>query len=234
MSSCSPTGDAARRAASGSAPWRCDRARWRGRRRRRAPPRRRATRRGSRRPPPRRVGDEREPDERAATGFARPGAGEVEHRSAVIRRRPPRRRRRSSSPRRPTRRVPLGDAIRADGPSASASRSENVRNSRKSNSRLTSSGRRAARQRVEVDASSGASRRSTISVEVLRAPAPRARPARPRSFGVCSSTLAKMPSSPPYVLISLAAVFSPTPGTPGRLSRRVAAQRGVLAGTAPA
>jgi penicillin-binding protein 1A len=38
-----------------------------------------------------------------------------------------------------------------------------------------------------------------------------------RSFGVCLSALAKIPSSPPYWLINFAAVFSPTPGTPGRL-----------------
>ena len=57
-----------------------------------------------------------------------------------------------------------------------------------------------------------------------------------RSFGVCSSTWAKMPSSPPYVWISLAAVFSPTPGMPGRLSLgspRIAAYSGYCAGVTP-
>ena len=56
------------------------------------------------------------------------------------------------------------------------------------------------------------------------------------SFGVCLSRLAKMPSSPPYVVISLAAVFSPTPGTPGRLSLgspRSAAYSGYCVGVTP-
>ena len=39
-----------------------------------------------------------------------------------------------------------------------------------------------------------------------------------RSLGVCSSRWAKMPSRSPYLVSSLAAVFSPTPGMPGRLS----------------
>ena len=57
-----------------------------------------------------------------------------------------------------------------------------------------------------------------------------------RSFGVCLSTFSKIPSSPPYVWISLAAVFSPTPGTPGRLSLgspRIAAYSGYWAGVTP-
>ena len=37
-----------------------------------------------------------------------------------------------------------------------------------------------------------------------------------------------MPSSPSYLLMSLAAVFSPTPGTPGRLSDGSPRERGVL------
>ena len=44
-----------------------------------------------------------------------------------------------------------------------------------------------------------------------------------------------MPSMPPYLVISLAAVFSPTPGTPGRLSdvspRRAAYWRYMRGGT---
>ncbi len=39
-----------------------------------------------------------------------------------------------------------------------------------------------------------------------------------RSLGVCSSRCPKTPSRSPYLVSSLAAVFSPTPGTPGRLS----------------
>ena len=39
-----------------------------------------------------------------------------------------------------------------------------------------------------------------------------------RSLGVCSSRWEKMPSRSPYLVNSLAAVFSPTPGMPGRLS----------------
>ena len=39
-----------------------------------------------------------------------------------------------------------------------------------------------------------------------------------RSLGVCSSRWEKIPSRSPYAFNSLAAVFSPTPGMPGRLS----------------
>jgi hypothetical protein len=38
------------------------------------------------------------------------------------------------------------------------------------------------------------------------------------SLGVCSDAWAKASSALPYLWISLAAVFVPTPGTPGRLS----------------
>ena len=51
-------------------------------------------------------------------------------------------------------------------------------------------------ERVEVDRRS-ARRGAAPSARVAAAPGPRARPAMPRSFGVCSSTLAKIPSSPP-------------------------------------
>ena len=66
--------------------------------------------------------------------------------------------------------------------------------------------------------------------------APRWRRGSRGASGVCLSTLAKIPSSPPYWLISLAAVFSPTPGTPGRLSLgspRSAAYCGYSAGRTP-
>ena len=141
----------------------------------------------------------------------------------------------ASTPRRPARRaVPLG-AMPADGPSASASRSANVLNSRKSNRRLTSSGLGTIASESKSTASSGASRRSTIRSRFLRA-RPSCSARLSRSLGVCLSTLAKIPSSPPYWLISLAAVFSPTPGTPGRLSElspRSAAYCGYRAGRTP-
>ena len=57
-----------------------------------------------------------------------------------------------------------------------------------------------------------------------------------RSFGVCSSACSKIPSRPPYALMSLAAVFSPTPGIPGRLSEgspRRAAYCGYNSGVTP-
>ena len=57
-----------------------------------------------------------------------------------------------------------------------------------------------------------------------------------RSFGVSLSRLAKMPSRSSYSLMSFAAVFSPTPGTPGRLSDgspRSAAYCGYFVGCTP-
>ena len=83
--------------------------------------------------------------------------------------------------------------------------------------------------------STGASRRRIITSWFLRIRSS-CSASDVRSFGVCSSTWAKIPSSPPYVLISLAAVFSPTPGTPGRLSLgspRRAAYSGYCAGVTP-
>ena len=108
-----------------------------------------------------------------------------------------------------------------------------MRNSRKSNSRLTSS----VFGLIVSDSGSsiGASRRRIEISWFLRTRASDA--ARDsRSFGVCSSTCSKIPSSPPYLTISLAAVFSPTPGTPGRLSLgspRSAAYSGYCSGVTP-
>jgi hypothetical protein len=121
----------------------------------------------------------------------------------------------------------------ATGPMASVSRSANVRNSRKSNNRCISSG--FGDITSDSGSSTGASWRRTISWWFLRTRSSLAA-SDSRSFGVCSSTWAKMPSSPPYLAISLAAVFSPTPGTPGRLSLgspRIAAYSGYCAGVTP-
>ena len=103
-----------------------------------------------------------------------------------------------------------------DTASASRSRSNSERNSRNSNRRFTStwSGFTAVASR---STSIGASWRSSISSKFLRARSSCSM-SDAFSLGVWASTLAKMPSRPPYVVMSLAAVFSPTPGTPGRLS----------------
>ena len=151
------------------------------------------------------VGDEREPEQRAATRLAAPG-----RRRRRARRRRPSSATASAADRRPSvtsatsscRSAPLG-AIPAAGPSASASRSANVRNSRKSNSRLTSSGFGSTPASSKSTASSGASRRSTISSRFLRARSScSASDARGASASAVS-TLAKMPSSPPYVVDQL-------------------------------
>ena len=108
-----------------------------------------------------------------------------------------------------------------------------VRNSRKSNSRLTSAGLGSITSRS--GNSTGASRRRIITWWFLRTRSS-CSASEARSFGVCSSTWSKTPSSPPYIVISLAAVFSPTPGTPGRLSLgspRSAAYSGYCADVTP-
>ena len=63
----------------------------------------------------------------------------------------------------------------------------------------------------------GASLRSTIS-SAFRVTRSRFSCSDWRSFGVCSSAASKTASRVLYLLMSLAAVFSPTPGTPSRLS----------------
>ncbi len=121
----------------------------------------------------------------------------------------------------------------AAGPRASARRSANVRNSRKSKSRLTSVGLGSIFS--DSGSSIGASRRRIITAWFLRTRSS-CSASEARSFGVSSSRCMKIPSSPPYVEISLAAVFSPTPGTPGRLSLgspRSAAYSGYWAGVTP-
>ena len=126
-------------------------------------------------------------------------------------------------------------AMPADGPSASARRSAKVLNSRKSNRRLTSSGLGTIANASKSTESSGASRRSTIRSRFMRARSS-CSTRLSRSLGVCLSALAKIPSRPPYWLINLAAVFSPTPGTPARLSElspRSAAYCGYSAGRTP-
>ena len=59
-------------------------------------------------------------------------------------------------------------------------------------------------------------------------PAPRARRATPAASGVCSSTWAKIPSSPPYVVDQLGRRLLADAGHAGQVVARVAAQRGVL------
>ena len=65
-------------------------------------------------------------------------------------------------------------------------------------------------------------------------PAPRARRATPAASASARRRGRRCRRARRTSLISLAAVFSPTPGHAGQVVARVAAQRGVLAGTAPA
>ena len=63
----------------------------------------------------------------------------------------------------------------------------------------------------------GASRLSTM-IFALRVTRSRLACSDSFNLGVCASAASKIASSVPYWLISFAAVFSPTPGTPSRLS----------------
>jgi hypothetical protein len=110
-----------------------------------------------------------------------------------------------------------------------------VRNSRKLKRSFTTCGSNGLRAKSSMANSTGTSRCSTITDTFWRTCAS-CSVRFWRSFGVHVSTLAKIPSSPPWSLISFAAVFSPTPGTPGRLSDgspRIAAYSGYCAGVTP-
>ena len=112
---------------------------------------------------------------------------------------------------------PLAASSPSVSPRASTRRACSERNSRKSNSLRTAWASTSPRARSSSPASSGTSRTSSITSALVRTCCSVA--ARfSLSLGVRSSREPKIPSSPPLSLISLAAVFSPTPGTPGRLS----------------
>ena len=139
--------------------------------------------------------------ERAPTGPRRPPTqrGHARARAGAARApRPPRpatrRRRTSASSTSPAADARAGDRRR---PAPRPRRSNSERNSRKSNSRFTSLGvGRSPLQAVEVDLEPGRRGSSTITSAFWRTRAScSARMAR--SFGVCSSRLAKMPSRPP-------------------------------------
>ena len=132
----------------------------------------------------------------------------------------PRSPRRRSPPRRPW---PTGRRCRATGsPSAPASSSSSSRLHTvfiSKRSKVASAVARSQPPRVSwsTSTSSGTSRTSGMMRALERASSSFS--ARfSRSLGVCSSRWEKIPSRSPYLVSSLAAVFSPTPGMPGRLS----------------
>ena len=181
------------------------------RRRPRGSPRRRRTRRPSRPPPPGRPSGPRR---------CRPASSPA--RSRRPGRRPCGRARRASRPghREPSRLEAMANpesSISSSDSSVSKSRSRSTRNSRPSNKVCTS-----CRSHGRTARSAGASSRSRSQTSALscrlRMTSPRCArrfsPALPVIWSAWVTTL----SRPSYCWSHLAAVFGPTPGTPGRLS----------------
>ena len=100
---------------------------------------------------------------------------------------------------------------------ASRSLAWRLPNSRNSKVRATCSGSNPSQARSAGVTSTGASTRSVIS-STLRRTSSLCAAKFSASFGVWSAAAASSASVLPYLLSSLAAVFSPTPGTPGKLS----------------
>ena len=129
---------------------------------------------------------------------------------------------------------PLGGP-KAPSPIREENLGHTVRSSNSSNVPLASSASQPPRVNWSTWTSRGTSRTSGITSALIRTwSAWAARLAR--SFGDSASRWAKRVSRSPYSLTSLAAVFSPTPGTPGRLSEgspRSAASSGYFSGRTP-
>ena len=138
----------------------------------------------------------------------------------------------SSTPSRCTARSKPSSASASGASTLENSRSRNTRNCRLSNSECTSSRSHWPRSRSSTPRSSATSRTSSVSWRLrmtLARFSRRASPTLPLTVSTPATSASKLPNS----RIHLAAVFSPTPGMPGRLSDgspRRAAKSGYWAG----
>ena len=116
--------------------------------------------------------------------------------------------------------VASGSAASTSSPASSATRRASVRNS--NDSKAARMAPRRSASRVMKGTSAGSTSTGTFTSITDRSRHISAVSANSMRFwrrlGVCSSAWARISSRVPYFSINCAAVFSPMPGTPGRLS----------------